>query len=105
VRLLDLIDIHRYKHEEAVCFLVLSGPYAGTISPTWSGNCFAVTIKDRKVTAKQVEFMLTEFRAIGCLKPAPHGLISGEHFLKLSVDIDANGVIRVDCGEPAASHG
>jgi hypothetical protein len=49
--------------------------------------------------------MLTEFRAIGCLKPAPNGLIMGEHFLKLNVDIDANGVIRVDCGEPSEIHG
>lgn len=105
MRLLDLIDVYRYKHEEAVCFLVLSGPYAGTISPTWSNNCFAVTIKDRKVTAKQVEYILTEFRAIGCLKPAPYGYINGEHFLKLSVEIDENEVIRVDCGQPAASHG
>ena len=88
-----------------MCFLVLGGPYAGTISPTWTNNCFAVTIKDRKVTAQQVEYMLTEFRAIGCLKPAPNGLIMGEHFLKLSVDIDANGVIRVDCGEPSEIHG
>ena len=54
MKLLDLIDVYRYKHEEAVCFLVLSGPYAGTTSPTWSNNCFAVTIKDRKVTAQQV---------------------------------------------------
>jgi hypothetical protein len=105
VKLLDLIDVYRYKHEESVCFLVLSGPYAGTISPTWSNNCFAVVIKDRKVTAKQVEYILTEFKAIGCLKPDPHGLISGESLLKLSVDIDENGVIRVDCGEPAAIHG
>ena len=105
MKLLDLIEIYRYNHEEAICFLVLSGYYVGNLSPTWANNCFAIAIKDRKVTAKQVEYMLTEFRAIGCLKPSPCGLISGEQLLKLNVDIDANGVIRVDCGQPSEIHG
>lgn len=105
MKLLDLIELHQERHENAVLWLFRAGPKSGMTSFTPVPNCFAIEIKDPRLTKQRLEQMLSDYRLMGCLEPAgPHKIINGEHFLPLLVDVDEYGIMAAHCNRADQIH-
>jgi hypothetical protein len=106
VKLLDLIELHQEKHENAVLWIMRAGPHAGRTSLVSVPNAFAVEIKNPKLSKYKLEQMISEYRQMGCLNPqGAHHIINGEQFLPLMVDMDEYGIFSAHCDKADQLHG
>ena len=105
MKLLDLINLHQESHEKAVLWVFRFGQRAGMTSMVHLPNCFAIEIKDPRLTVQILEQMIHEYKEMGCLKPqGPNKILNGEQFLPLMVDIDEYGMMSAYCDKPNLTH-
>ncbi len=82
-----------------------TGIHAGRTSLVYAPNCFAIEIKNPRLTVQCLEQMMNDYRIIGCLIPlGKFQIISGEQFLNLMVLDEEEGFVA-DCGLPNQIHG